>query len=123
MGTNLFYNIIIPELRKEGIVFVDDKDKLKKGQREYLKDIFMYEIFPCLEPVMLISKRIQPFLKTGHIYLVLKLYTKINNSKKAKKGTVPKYSLIKLPTDYGISRFVEIPKSDNKYYIIFLEDL
>jgi len=40
-----------------------------------------------------------------------------------KRGKSPKYGLIKLPTDHGVSRFIELPGNSRKHYIMFLEDL
>ena len=120
----LFYTIIIPELRKHDIVLIDENDQLSAEQEDFIYHTFRHEILTSIQPVLLIKKRIKPFLKTGHIYLVLKMFPKKRSIGKAqKKGSVPKYGLIKLPTDHGISRFIELPEFNGKHYIMFLEDL
>ena len=34
-----------------------------------------------------------------------------------------RYSIIKIPTDHNISRFIELPGKNDKHYIMFLEDV
>jgi polyphosphate kinase len=123
----LFYDIIIPELRKYGVILVDDTDEISLEQDNFIYHTFRHEILPAIQPVLLVRKRIKPFLKTGHMYIALQMFTKIDSKRKrsfkALRGKIPKYGLIKLPTDHGISRFIELPVKDNKYYIMFLEDM
>ncbi len=121
---DLFYNKISNELRKQGIIILEYNHSLNDKQCQHVESIFNHEIFPNVQPVLLVKKRVKPFLKTGHVYLMLKLFAKIKGLKKVTRGKLPKYALIKLPTDHGVSRFIEIPSdSDNHHYIMFLEDL
>lgn len=119
----LFYNIITPELYKEGIILLQNPNNLSKNQKQRLEEIFLQEIWTSIQPVLLVRKRIRPFLKTGHIYLVLELYTKNRKKKRIVRGSRPQYGLIKLPTDHDVSRFIELDKENGKHYIMFLEDV
>lgn len=114
----LFYEIIIPELRSKGIILMENPQKISKKQKEKLRSIFIQDIWTSIQPVLLVRKRIRPFLKTGHVYLVLELFVK----NKTTKGVRPQYGLIKLPTDHDISRFIELEEEEGKHYIMFLED-
>lgn len=120
---DLFYNQIIPELRKEGINLYSSSERLTNEQKAHLDQVFSHEILTSIQPIILIKNRIKPFLKTGHIYLVLKMYTKTKIRKKLKKGIRPTYGLLKLPTDHGISRFIELPDKNDEHCIMFLEDV
>ncbi len=120
---DLFYNQIIPELKKEGINLYSPQEGLTNNQEAYLDQIFSHEILTAIQPIILVKNRVKPFLKTGHIYLVLKMYTKTKIRKTYRKGIRPTYGLLKLPTDHGISRFIQLPKKNNEYCIMFLEDV
>ena len=121
---SLFYSRIIPELKKEGIILVDENEELTIEQEDFIYHTFRHEILTAIQPVLLVRKRIKPFLKTGHIYLVLQMFVKVRGLRKStKRGKLAKYGLIKLPTDHGVSRFIEIPMKNNKHHVMFLEDL
>ncbi|MFC2087716.1 polyphosphate kinase 1 [Bacteroidota bacterium] len=120
---NLFYLEIIPELKKNGIILVDNETELTEDQEEFIEQTFNHDILPSIQPVLLVRKKVRPFLKTGQIYLVLNLYTHYKTLGSASKVRRPKYGIIKLPTDHNISRFIELPEKNDKYYIMFLEDL
>lgn len=119
----LFYNTIIPELKSEGIVFLDRHSELKPSQYEYIKHIFMHQILSSVQPVLLVSKRIKPFLRTGHGYMALRLFATSKRVNRVPKTARPQYGLVKLPTDHDMSRFIELPRSGGKYYIMLLEDV
>jgi len=113
---DIFYKQIIPDLEQNGILLVDDIDSLNKDQQDYLEDYFHNKILPNIQPVILQNKRVKPFLKTGHIYLAIRMTTS--------KGSRNNYGLIKLPVEYyGLDRFVNLPEKDSNHYILFLEDI
>ncbi|MFW5658127.1 MAG: polyphosphate kinase 1 [Bacteroidota bacterium] len=118
----LFYNQIIPELRKNGIIIKEYGDELNPEQEDYIKTTFLHVILTSVQPVLLVKHRIKPFLKTGHVYIVTEMYSKLKKFGRTIKGKRAHYGLIKLPTDHGISRFIELPGDEN-YYIMFLEDM
>lgn len=115
----LFKKRIIPELRNNRIILLKTKDQLTDSQNAYVKKIFSQSVLPTLEPMLLVKKRIKPFLKTGQVYIVFKFF---------KKGYPfwmqhASYGLVKIPTDHDIPRFIELPEENGNFYIMFLEDL
>ncbi|MFW5657026.1 MAG: polyphosphate kinase 1 [Bacteroidota bacterium] len=121
---DLFYSQIIPELRKNGIILLRAEDEITEKQEKYISQVFSHEILTAVQPMVLVKNRVKPFLKTSHVYLVLKMYTKTRMYKTFRKGKRPTYGLIKIPTDHGISRFIDIPsETPGKHYYMFLEDV
>lgn len=118
----IFDSEIVPELAKNNIILINKNTPLTSEQQEQIEEIFTSEILSLLQPVLLLKKRIRPFLKTGQVYLVMEMVIK---ESKLTTNTLPRkrYGLIKLPTDHNISRFVEINSTDGKFYIMFLEDV
>ncbi|MBP7506589.1 MAG: polyphosphate kinase 1 [Prolixibacteraceae bacterium] len=119
---NLFDNEIIPELQKNGIFLLDRNSELSGQQQIEIKNIFTTEILSLLQPVLLLKKRIRPFLKTGHVYIVMEMVVNKCDQKNSKKQRV-RYGLIKVPTDHNISRFIELTPAEGNHYIMFLEDV
>jgi polyphosphate kinase len=118
----IFRNQISPELRKNGIFLLDKGAKLTSIQKKYLESVFDSEILSTIQPVLLVKKKIYPFLKTGHVYLALEMNSK-ETKKKPQNIKKTKYGIIKLPTDHNISRFIELPESKGKHHILFLDDV
>ncbi|MBN2805421.1 MAG: polyphosphate kinase 1 [Prolixibacteraceae bacterium] len=118
----IFDTQIVPELEKHNIILLNKNSVLTSEQAEEVDEIFTSEILSLLQPVLLLKRRIRPFLKTGQVYIVMEMVIK---ESKFTVGTLPRkrYGLIKLPTDHNISRFVELNSTDDKHYIMFLEDL
>ena len=119
---DIFDNEIIPELRKNEIILLDRNAELSEEQAEEVKEIFMTEILSVLQPVLLLKKRIRPFLKTGQGYIVMEMVVKESSVTENSRSRV-RYGLIKLPTDHNISRFIELQPSNGNHYIMFLEDV
>jgi polyphosphate kinase len=110
---------ILPELRMNNIIVVDEKDELTEEQRSFVSDIFYSTIITSIQPVMLVKKKVRPFMKTGQPYMALEMVSKDSNKHKQ----MERYGIVKIPTDHNISRFLELPVKDGKYYIMFLEDV
>jgi len=118
----IFDNQIIPELSSYGINLLDKNSTLTEDQEKEVKEIFMTEILSVLQPVLLLKKRIRPFLKTGQGYIVMEMVVKESENVSESKPRV-RYGLVKVPTDHNISRFIELQPSNGKHYIMFLEDV
>lgn len=118
----IFKNQIVPELKKNGILLLEKGAELSKKQLDYLETVFDSEVLSTIQPVLLVKKKIYPFLKTGQVYLSLELYSK-DSAFKAIGKRRPKYGLIKLPTDHNISRFISLPEDKGVFPIIFLDDM
>lgn len=118
----IFDTEIVPELAKNNIILINKNTPLSSNQQEQVEEIFTSEILSLLQPVLLLKRRIRPFLRTGQVYLVMEMVIK---ESKLTTNTLPRkrYGLIKLPTDHNVSRFVELHPTDGKFYIMFLEDV
>ena len=110
---------ILPDLRRNGIIVVDDTDELSAEQKSFVSEVFYSTIITSVQPVLLVKKKVRPFMKTGQPYIALEMVSKDSNKKKQ----LERYGIIKIPTDHNISRFVELPEKDDKHYIMFVEDV
>ncbi len=115
----IFEDEILPELRKNRVIVVGKEDRLSKAQLDYVSDIFYSNILTSIEPVLLVKKKVRPFLKTGHPYIAMEMVSQDNPGEKHRK----RYGIVKIPTDHNISRFLELPRENEKHYIMFLEDV
>lgn len=115
----IFEEEIIPELRKNNIIVVDEKEELSAAQLDFVSDVFYSNILTSIEPVLLVKKKVRPFLKTGHPYLAMEMVNMDNPGKNHRE----RYGIVKIPTDHNISRFVELPSEKDKNYIMFVEDI
>jgi polyphosphate kinase len=118
----IFSEEIIPELEKNNIYLLSRDSKLTPAQEQEVKKIFTSDILSVLQPVLLLKKRIRPFLKTGQGYIVMEMVLKKSKNDQLIQPR-RRYGLIKVPTDHNISRFIELTPVDGKHYIMFLEDL
>jgi len=115
----IFEDEILPDLRKNNIIVVNEKDDLTVEQLSYIREVFYSTIITSIQPVLLVKKKVRPFMKTGQPYMALKMVSRDSNKKKQ----LERYGMIKIPTDHNISRFVELPEQDGKHYIMFVEDV
>lgn len=121
---DIFQNTVIKELRANNIHILEQNSNFTVKQTRFIEDIFNANILPFLQPVLLIKKRVKPFLRTGQIYIVLEMSKKTIRpfSVSTSRGQV--YGLVKLPTDHGISRFIQLPKdAQGNHCVMFLEDI
>ena len=109
----IFSDEILPELARKKIVLYMNAQS-KPEHREFIKDYFMEEIFPFLQPVMLLKEDIRVFIRDNRLYQVAQL---------RKKGTGELfYALNKIP--YAkVPRFVELPPIGDTCYYMFAEDV
>lgn len=106
------YAQIIAELEGENI-FLINENELDEDQKEFVKSYYYSNVKPALGPIMLDQAPGFPMLKDKDIYLAVKLL----------KGLRKKYyALVKIPTN-TCSRFLVLPKKDDKQYIIILDDV
>ncbi len=123
----IFYKEILPELSKHNITLVQD-ETLNEEQNDFIKNYFLQEVLPDVLPVLLTKGDVLSFLQDNVIYLAVKLYKKKSKKKNNSQNNQPKvhklpqYAIIKVPT-HKLPRFIELPKSEDKNYIIFLEDI
>lgn len=108
------YHDLITELEQHN-VFVINETQLTKEQSDYVKKFYTENIRPVLVPIMLQKTMPFPELKDKPIYFAVKL-SDINNPERIN------YALLDLSTDI-LPRFVTLPSSGKKKYIIILDDI
>jgi polyphosphate kinase len=109
----IFNTKILPELaRKNVLLYMDNKPK--KEHLKFIKEYFREEIFPFLQPVMLMKDDVRIFIRDNRLYQVVQL--------KKKQTGERVYAIIKTP--YAkVPRFIELPPLNRKYYFMFVEDV
>lgn len=98
-------------LEKENIYIIDE-NQIDKNQHDFIKDYFVKTVSPALVTIILSDLVVLPNLKDSAAYLAVKMLMN-DNSKQ--------FALIEIPK--SADRFVELPKQDDKSYIILIDDL
>ena len=117
-------NIIETKLQKENIFIINEND-VSKDQENFIKDFFIQKVSPALVTIILNDLAEFPILKDTSGYLAVKLVMK----KKKKPGilglgsakTEVRYAVIEMPKT--VNRFVVLPSTNEKQYIILLDDV
>ena len=114
------------ELEKENVFIINEKE-ITPDQQNFVKDFFIQKVSPALVTIILNDLAEFPVLKDTSGYLAIKLVMKSNekassilNIVKSPKPEV-RYAIIEIPKT--INRFVELPKNNDKQYIILLDDV
>ena len=105
---------IFEELKKDNIFMINEKE-LNHKQGIFVRKYFNDKVLPNLVPIMLSNKNKFPYLRDRSVYLAVKLSKKSNPKDFA-------YSLIRIPS-LSVPRFLVLPKSGNKKYVIILVDV
>ncbi len=114
--SRIFDEEIIPSLGKIGINLIRRK-KMTLEQIEFVESYFNDYMLPFVQPVVLIGKKIKPFLNNASLYLVLDMKDK---EKPSGKST---YAIVNIPSDQ-LGRFLELPPSrEGEKDIIMLDDI
>ena len=108
--SSLILNSIEKSLSKEDIVFLDENN-VPDSHKEFLKDYFIRRISPSLVTVILSNNKYHDF-NDNKAFLIINL--RLENVDDI-------YALVEIPRN--ISRFVVLPKKDNKQYIMFIDDI
>ena len=108
------YKDILKALENENIFIVDEKH-LTDGQGNFVKSYFQKNVRRNLFPVMLNQVPKFPELRDQYIHLAVCLGR--NDDK-----TIMEHALIEVPTDV-LPRFLVLPETRGKKYIIFLDDI
>ena len=109
----IFKTRILPELERQNIILCMN-DETKPEHRDFIKSYFAEEIFPFLEPVLLLKNEIHFFIRANRLYQIAQL---------RKNETGERFYTI-LKTPYSkIPRFIELPPVNGKYYYMFAEDV
>ena len=106
---------LIPALREQQhVVFYQSKQEVEPVHTEFIRNFFKEEIFPYLQPVPVCKNRIKTFLRDNRLYLSVRFIRRDTGEKE--------YYIIKLPYS-KVPRFIELPKQDKNYYLMFIEDI
>ena len=110
-------------LSKENIFIINEK-QLSKEQELFIHEYFIQNVSTSLVTIMLNELEHFPVLKDTLGYLAVKLKMKEEPNEffhQFFKKPQVQYALIEIPNT--ISRFVELPKINNRQYIILLDDV
>ncbi len=114
----IWREIILPQLNQNNIFLLKDVD-ITEEQKESMRENFNENVLPYLRPMILMKKRVAPFLQNSSLYLVVRLSQTKSDSLKNKIKT--SYGLVEVPTQHA-KRFVVMP-DQNKHCILFIDDL
>lgn len=121
----IFREQIIPDLNKNGIYIVNEK-QLSKEQANFVTDYFYDNVLLHISPMMIVKRKVSPFMKSGLLYLAIKLSPKKADKKENKKEDTKRvrhnYAIIEIPSD-KLPRFIRLPKEGKKESVIFLDDI
>jgi polyphosphate kinase len=114
----IFREEIIPQLETENIFIVNDKTVLP-DHKDFIKNYFKDQVIPYVQPALLDKNKISTFLHNRAIYFALRLLPK-----QKKKSISPryKYAIVEIPSA-KTGRFITLPSTDRKHYVIFLDDI
>src|SRR5690606_31559682 len=93
-------------------IFILNEKELSPQQEAYVKDFFIQTVSPELVTIILNDLDKFPLLTDTSGYLAVKLVMK--------SGDV-RYAVIEIPPT--TNRFVQLPKEDDKQFIIMLDDV
>ena len=110
-----FFNEIIPELEKEGMVLYHN-EQIENCHQEEIRNFFKEEVFPFLQPVLILKNDIVSFLRDNRLYLAIKMYKKVDLDRQ------PFYAQIKIPFS-KVPRFINLTPHDGKNYLMFIDDM
>lgn len=115
-------SVIEKELQKENI-FIVNETELNKEQQIFVKEFFIQKVSPELVTIILNDLDEFPLLKDTSGYLAVKLVIKPKPSKliDAPTENEVRYALVEMPKT--VNRFVMLPSSNEKQYIIMLDDV
>ncbi len=114
--SEIFEQQIVPELRRQHINILRRLD-LNTEQQRFVENYFRDNLLPFVMPVLLVKRRIRPFLANAHLYLAVHL------RQKKKPLIESEYALVKIPSDQ-LPRFIQLPSSGgDRHDLILLDDI
>jgi len=112
-------NEIEKKLELENIFIINEND-ISKEQENFIHDYFIQKVSPALVTIMLNDLEEFPLLKDTSGYLAVKLV--MNGSELFnEKAKEIRYAVVEIPNT--INRFLVLPSSSEKQYIILLDDV
>lgn len=113
--SRIFEKEIIPELKSYNINLLRRK-QVNAEQREFINNYFQDNLLPFVQPVLLVKRKIRPFLNNAALYLTVWMKSKDKND----KGN--HYAIVKIPSDH-LPRFIQLPSQHNQFDVIMLDDI
>lgn len=111
----IFEKQIIPELSKNNVKILRRMD-LNEEQQEFVEDFFRDHMLPYVQPVLLVGKKIRPFLNNASLYLTVLMQPKDDPSASYN------YAIVNIPSDH-LPRFLKLPSPKNRHDLIILDDI
>ena len=102
-------------MARQKIVLYRDSN-IEKYHIEYIRTYFREEVFPFLEPMIILNGLVNTFLRDNRLYMAIRMYKKLDPFKK------PYHFIMKVPYQ-KVPRFIELPKINDTHYLIFVEDM
>jgi polyphosphate kinase len=112
---NYYNGSLLPRLKKEGIVFLKEKD-LNERQKTYLDKYYKERVYPVLTPVVVDSSRPFPLVLNKSLNMALLLE---NEEEQGKDGII--FGMVQVPS--VLDRIVSLPSDGIGNCFILLEDL
>jgi len=113
--TRLFEDELIPGLNQNGIRILRYTE-INPVQEEFLDQYFNNHMLPFVQPVLLIKKKVRPFLNNAALYLIVVLQD-------TEKPIGPRtYAIIKVPSDH-LPRFIVLPSEQGSHDVIMLDEV
>lgn len=112
---NIFQRILLKEMRDRKVFLISEKE-LKVSHEQYLNELFKASILPNIKTYSVSRDGNDLFLQNKQLYLVVLLKEKVTQSAKLETA------IVELPTQL-VPRFIELPKFEDKMYVIFLDDV
>jgi polyphosphate kinase len=110
-----FRTHILKDMRDHKVFLVSEKD-VKVSHESFLAELFKEQILTHIKTYPVTKQAGDLFLQNKQLYLAVQL-------KKKDAGSVQQeYAIIELPTSV-VPRFFELPKYEEKCYVIFLDDI
>ncbi|MEY3051660.1 MAG: hypothetical protein RLY31_1445 [Bacteroidota bacterium] len=111
--SDIFERQIVPELGKHRI-YIKRRLDLGSTQRAFVEQYFSDNMLPYVQPVLLVKRKIRPFLNNASLYLTVHLRDKEDDSNQ--------YAIVKVPSDH-LPRFIQLPSLNGLREIILLDDI
>ncbi len=113
--SQIFEEQILPELRRQHINILRRLD-LNAEQQRFVENYFHDNLLPFVMPVLLVKRRIRPFLANAHLYLAVHL------RQKKRPLLESEFALVSIPSDQ-LPRFIPLPSATDQHDVILLDDI
>ena len=110
----IFTHEILPELAYNDIVLYQGQP-MPDFHKDFIRNYFKEEIFPYLQPVLILKDHISSFLRDNRLYLSIQVHPR------GSQDSQIYYALIKVPFS-KVPRFIELPYYELIHYLMFVDD-